>query len=31
VCQAANCLDLKESDVSDIFYGNAMRLLKMAE
>jgi len=31
VCEAATHLDLKESDVSDIFYGNAMRLLKMAE
>ena len=31
VCEAADYLDLKESDVNDIFYGNAMRLLKMAE
>ena len=31
VCEAANCLDLKESDINDIFHGNAVRLLKMAE
>ena len=31
VCEAADCLDLKESDRNDIFYGNAVRLLKIAE
>ena len=31
VCQAAHYLDLKESDMKDIFYGNAMRLLKIAK
>jgi glutamate-1-semialdehyde 2,1-aminomutase len=30
VCEAADALDLKPSDIDDIFYGNAMSLLKMA-
>lgn len=29
VCEAADCLDLTESDRNDIFYGNAVRLLKI--
>lgn len=31
VCEAADSLDLTESDRNDIFYGNAMRLLKTAQ
>ena len=31
VYEAADALDLKESDLNDIFYGNAMSLLPMAE
>ena len=31
VCEAADCLDLKESDMNDIFYGNALRLLNIDE
>lgn len=31
VCEAADCLDLTASDRNDIFYGNAVRLLKMQE
>jgi glutamate-1-semialdehyde 2,1-aminomutase len=30
VCEAADTLDLKDSDISDIFFGNAMSLLKTA-
>ena len=31
VCEAADALDLSASDRNDIFYGNALRLLEMAE